>query len=103
MIVAHHIYQDIDARVSALRSLWPAQDWATREQLRAVLGKPNDWSTASRRQRLPAVWKYGVIEFHFGTETDTVKLIHADDFERLHAAQPNCRYSAGFNTPTTDG
>ncbi len=63
----------------------PLKIGATREQVRAALGEPDDWSIPSRRQRLPAIWKYGVVELHFHPGTDTVYLIHADDFEHLHA------------------
>jgi hypothetical protein len=63
----------------------PLKVGATREQVRATLGEPDDWSIPSRRQRLPAKWKYGVVEFHFDPGTDTIYLIHADDFEHLHA------------------
>jgi hypothetical protein len=56
----------------------------SRERVRAVLGQPDAWSALSRRERLPAIWKYGVVEFHFRRETDTIWLIHADDFDNLH-------------------
>ena len=37
----------------------------TREEVVAVLGKPDDVSVLSRGQRLPAIYKYGEIELHF--------------------------------------
>ena len=63
----------------------PLKIGASREQVGAPLGGPDNWSIPSRRQRLPAVWKYGVVEFHFDAATDAVALIHADDFDHLHA------------------
>jgi hypothetical protein len=56
----------------------------SRAQVRATLGEPHDWSIQSRQARLPAIWKYGVVEFHFHPETDAVWLIHADYFNNLH-------------------
>lgn len=58
---------------------------SSREQVYAALGGPDNWSIASDRQGLPAIWKYGVVEFHFDARTDTVVLIHADDFDHFHA------------------
>ena len=63
----------------------PLKIGASRDQVYAALGEPDDWSIPSRRQRLPAIWKYGVVEFHFDAGTNTVALIHADDFDHFHA------------------
>jgi len=68
---------------------------SSREQVHAALGEPDDWSIASDRQRLPAIWKYGVVEFHFDARTDTVALIHADDFDHFHAASPSTSIRGG--------
>jgi hypothetical protein len=38
----------------------------TREEVVATLGIPDDVSTPSRRDRLPAIYKYGDIELYFG-------------------------------------
>jgi hypothetical protein len=37
----------------------------TREEVVAVPGKPDDVSVPSRRDRPPAIYKYGEIELHF--------------------------------------
>jgi hypothetical protein len=60
---------------------------ASRLEVRSILGDPDDSSVSSRRERLPAIWKYGVIEFHFDLSTDRVWLIHADGFNRLQAGE----------------
>ncbi len=39
----------------------------TRDQVRAVLGEPDDTGGTSRKQRIPSVWKYGEVELHFDT------------------------------------
>ncbi len=37
----------------------------TREEVVAVLGKPDDVSVLSRKDRPPAIYKYGEIELYF--------------------------------------
>ncbi|MCP6768809.1 outer membrane protein assembly factor BamE, partial [Klebsiella pneumoniae] len=39
----------------------------TREEVVAVLGKPDDVSLPSRRNRPPAIYKYGEIELYFAS------------------------------------
>jgi hypothetical protein len=51
-----------------------------RAELQALFGEPDDLSGASRKYRKPAIWKYGDVEFHFGTGADELWLIHLDDF-----------------------
>jgi hypothetical protein len=51
---------------------------ATRAELRRLLGEPTDTSTPTRSQRQPAIWKYGAIEYHFGTD-GRVWLIYTED------------------------
>lgn len=36
------------------------------DELKAVLGQPDDVGGTSRRWRTPAIYKYGDVEFHFG-------------------------------------
>lgn len=38
----------------------------TRDELKAVLGEPDDVGGTSRRWRTPAIYKYADLEFHFG-------------------------------------
>jgi hypothetical protein len=43
----------------------PVQLGMTRDELNAILGEPDDVSTMSRKERVPAIWKYDDLEFHF--------------------------------------
>ena len=54
---------------------------ATRERLRRRLGEPDALGGTSRRQRVPTIWKYGDVEFHFGREADRLWMIFMDDFQ----------------------
>jgi hypothetical protein len=38
----------------------------SREEIRAILGQPDDVGVTSRKWRTPAIYKYGDVEFHFG-------------------------------------
>jgi hypothetical protein len=40
----------------------------TREEVVSVLGQPDDVSVVSRKERRPAIYKYGDIELYFGPE-----------------------------------
>jgi hypothetical protein len=51
---------------------------ATREELRRLLGEPHIVGGTSRRQRVPTIWKYGDVEYHFGTD-GRVSLIYLED------------------------
>lgn len=53
----------------------------TREQVAACLGEPEHRSVPTRGQRIPAIWKYGDIEFHFSG--NNLWLIFADNVEEL--------------------
>jgi hypothetical protein len=37
----------------------------TRDEVRAVLGEPDDVGGTSRRYKIPLIWKYGDVEFHW--------------------------------------
>ena len=52
----------------------------TREEVRAVLGEPDDVGGTSRKHRTPAIWKYGDVEFHFDyTAGGRLFLIYRED------------------------
>lgn len=53
---------------------------ATRDELRRLLGEPTDTSLPRRRQRPPAIWRYGDVEYHFGKD-GRVCLIYREDAE----------------------
>lgn len=38
----------------------------SRDELKAVLGEPDDVGGTSRKWRTPAIFKYADVEFHFG-------------------------------------
>lgn len=48
----------------------PVRLGMTRDELKAVLGEPDDVSTTSRKQRIPAIWTYDELEFHFEQGSD---------------------------------
>ncbi len=52
---------------------------ATRDELRQLLGEPDDVST-ERKQGQPVIWKYGEIEYYFGDD-GRVNLIYTEDDE----------------------
>jgi hypothetical protein len=51
---------------------------ATRDDLLRTLGEPDDVGGTSRSRRVPSVWKYGEIEYHFGRD-GRVWLIYTED------------------------
>ena len=42
----------------------------TRDELKAILGEPDDLGGTSRKQVTPLIWKYDELEFHFGHGSD---------------------------------
>ena len=38
----------------------------SRDEIKTLLGQPDDTSTPSRKYRTPSILKYGDVEFHFG-------------------------------------
>ncbi|MCC6361619.1 MAG: hypothetical protein IT450_23025 [Phycisphaerales bacterium] len=77
-------FEERTPRVSAQPSPRPSQPpiglGATRDELRLLLGEPNDTSVPTRRQREPLIWKYGDVEYHFGKD-GRVELIYREDRE----------------------
>ena len=52
----------------------------TRDEVRAVLGEPDDVGGTARKHRIPAIWKYGDVEFHFDhTAGGRLFLIYRED------------------------
>lgn len=58
----------------------PLRLGASREEVQAALGPPDDVGGASRKHPSPAIWKYGAVELHFeqGTEGG-LHLIYLED------------------------
>jgi hypothetical protein len=51
----------------------------SREELRVLLGEPDDTGAVSRNRSTPAIWKYGPLEFHFGPRpSDSLSLIYME-------------------------
>src|SRR5262252_10841427 len=50
----------------------------------AILGKPDYVGGASRKYRLPAIWKYGDIEFLFDYRTRQINMVVINFWERKH-------------------
>jgi hypothetical protein len=49
----------------------------TRSEVRKLLGEPDDVGGTSRRNRTPAILKYGEVEFHFGRQArDGLNLVY---------------------------
>lgn len=40
---------------------------ATRDQVRAWFGEPDDTAPGFRRRPQTGIWRYGIVEFHFST------------------------------------
>ena len=52
----------------------------TREQVKAVLGEPDSTGGTSRKNMVPAIWRYEEVEFHFGAKAnETLSLIFLED------------------------
>lgn len=51
---------------------------ATRDQLRHLLGEPDDVGGTSCSKRVACIWKYGNIEYHFD-DGGRVFLIYSED------------------------
>ena len=57
----------------------PVRLGTTREELRAILGEPDDVGGTSRKYPNPAIWKYHNLEFHFEQGQDgTLWLIYGE-------------------------
>ncbi len=57
----------------------PVKLGCTREHIRALFGEPDQVGGTSRKHKMPAIWKYGELEFHFGHKsTDVLSLIWSD-------------------------
>ena len=57
----------------------PVMLGCTREHIRDLFGEPDKMGGISRKHKIPAIWKYGELEFHFGNKrTDVLSLIWAD-------------------------
>ena len=55
-----------------------------------ALGKPDDFSVTESQPELPAIFKYGDIEFYFDYDDDNLIYLRADSFDLLnggHALQ----------------
>ena len=52
-------------RFQATGRIAPLRLGATRAEVHRLLGEPDDTGGTSRRQRLPLIWRYGEVEFHF--------------------------------------
>ena len=67
-------------RFGATGDICPLRLGARRDEVRAILGEPDDVGATSREHRVPRIWKYGDLELHFGNvETDGLQLIYQDD------------------------
>ena len=57
----------------------PVRLGITRDELKAILGEPDDVGGTSRKQRTPVIWKYDQLEFFFGRGSDGVlELIYSE-------------------------
>lgn len=63
----------------ATGDICPVRLGCTREDIRALLGEPDDVGCFSRKHKVPQIWKYGTLEFHFGPKSnDLLTLIYSD-------------------------
>jgi hypothetical protein len=51
-----------------------------RDELKHLFGKPDDIGGTSRNYRVPRIWNYGEVEFHFGDDDD-LSLVYFEDNE----------------------
>lgn len=59
-------------------SIRPVEPGMTRDELRRILGEPDDTSIRGRRRPLEGIWKFGRVEFHFDTD-ERLSLIYTED------------------------
>jgi len=52
-------------RFATTGDIGPIRLGCTREELRGVLGEPDDRGGTSRKYPEPVIWRYGKLEFHF--------------------------------------
>jgi hypothetical protein len=53
---------------------------ATRDDIRALFGEPDQVGGVTRKHKQPRLWKYGPVEFHFGPD-DRLFLVYLDSGE----------------------
>lgn len=57
----------------------PIRLGCSRDDIKAVFGEPDAISSVTRKRKMPAIWKYGPLEFHFEPENaDTLVLIYSE-------------------------
>ena len=57
----------------------PVRLGMTRDELKAILGEPDDVGGTSRKQRTPVIWKYDELEFYFDKGPDgKLSLIYSE-------------------------
>ncbi len=66
------------ANFAVTGDICPIRLGATRDEIRSILGDPDDTGGTSGKQ-LPMIWKYDELEFHFGKRSgDGLFLIYKD-------------------------
>jgi hypothetical protein len=54
----------------------------SRDEIVALLGVPDDIGGTSRKSKIPCIYKYGNVEFHFGaTQSGKLVLAYTEDDE----------------------
>lgn len=76
--MASEKFQQWWSEFASTGSISPINLGFTRDQVRQVLGEPDDFSV-EKSGREPAIWKYENLEFHFGwKKDDPLNLIYMD-------------------------
>jgi len=63
-------FQDWWKQFKVTGDICPVRLGMSRDEVRAVLGDPEDTGGTSRKHSTPAIWKYDELEFHFGPGPD---------------------------------
>ncbi len=72
------------ATFAATGDICPLKLGATRDEVRSLLGEPDDTGGTSRKRGLPMIWIYAELEFHFGPKPgDGLNLIYQDTDEGI--------------------
>lgn len=65
-------------RFKVTGDLCPIRLGMSRDEIRAFFGDPDDTGATSRKYPLPAIWKYGDLEFHFDRLDAKLSLVYME-------------------------
>ena len=52
---------------------------ASRDEVLSWFGEPDDVEATTKRRRIPRIWKYGPVEFHFSELDNLLWLVYTEE------------------------